>query len=380
MTDHPSFREMNLRVFQGKPVPHVLFQPRFEPWFDWQLKFGHLPKQYQGKSIRDMYDALGASMRYVHYYTGMPDPIVRSFSPAVKIHERVTPDRTVRVYETPAGALSETSVLTVDGTWRLVDFPVKGPDDLRKLRWLLTHSTYSFSVERFEQGSSFVGNRGEPQFWLPKSPYQALAQQWMKFESFIYALADEAREIEETMRVIDRAYDQLYHEIVSSGRVRILNFGENLHAQLLSPRYFERYLLPFYEKRAGQLRAAGIFTHIHIDGYFHPLLPYLKDLPFNGLEALTPLPQGDVTLEEIKAHIGDKVLLDGIPGVLFLPTFSRDELMNTLESIVDLFSPGLILGVSDEVPQGADAEEAAERIRMVSDWARTHPDTQGATD
>jgi hypothetical protein len=202
----------------------------------------------------------------------------------------------------------------------------------------------------------------------------------MKFESFIYALADEPREIEETMRVIDGAHDQLYYEIVNSGRVRILNFGENLHAQLLSPRYFERYLLPFYEKRADQLRAAGIFTHIHIDGYFHPLLPYLKDLPFDGLEALTPLPQGDVTLEELKAHIGDKVLLDGIPGVLFLPTFSRDELMNTLESIVDLFSPGLILGVSDEVPQGADAEEAAERIRMVSDWARTHPNTQGATD
>lgn len=75
-----------------------------------------------------------------------------------------------------------------------------------------------------------------------------------------------------------------------------------------------------------------------------------------------------------------KVLLDDIPGVLFLPMFSRDELMNTVERIVELFSPGLVLGVSDEVPHGADAEEAAERIRMVSDWCRTHPNTQGATD
>ena len=29
-----NFREMNLRVFQGKPLPHVFFQPRFEPWYE----------------------------------------------------------------------------------------------------------------------------------------------------------------------------------------------------------------------------------------------------------------------------------------------------------------------------------------------------------
>ena len=31
--------------------------------------------------------------------------------------------------------------------------------------------------ENFERGSKFVDDRGEPQFWIPKSPYQALTQQ-----------------------------------------------------------------------------------------------------------------------------------------------------------------------------------------------------------
>ena len=78
----------------------------------------------------------------------------------------------------------------------------------------------------------------------------------------------------------------------------------------------------------------------------------------------------DVSLEEIKAHIGDKVLLDGIPAVLFLPTYSREELMSAVERVVALFHPRLILGVSDEVPQGAEFEEAAKRVRMVSEWCR----------
>jgi hypothetical protein len=175
------------------------------------------------------------------------------------------------------------------------------------------------------------------------------------------------------MEAIDDSYDQLYEELPASGLVRILNFGENIHDQLLSPRYFERYLVPFWEKRCGQLRAGGIFTHVHIDGFFRSLLPYLACLPFDGLEALTPQPQGDVSLEEIRAHIGDKVLLDGIPAVLFLPHYSREVLIQTVETIVELFHPRLVLGVSDEVPEGAEPREAIERIRMISDWCRSHP-------
>jgi uroporphyrinogen decarboxylase-like protein len=144
------------------------------------------------------------------------------------------------------------------------------------------------------------------------------------------------------------------------------------HGHLFSPRYFERYLIPFYQKRAAQLKAGGIYTHIHIDGYMRSILKTFADLPFDGLEALTPKPQCDVTLEEIKEHIGDKVLLDGIPAMLFMPSYSREELMAAVEWIVELFHPRLVLGVSDEVPQGAEAIEAIERIRMVSEWCRGH--------
>ncbi len=46
--------------------------------------------------------------------------------------------------------------------------------------------------------------------------------------------------------------------------------------------------------------------------------------------------------------------------------------MATTERVVELFHPRLVLGVSDEVPQGAEPEEAALRIQMVSDWCREH--------
>jgi len=364
-----SFREINLRVFQGKPYPHIFFQPRLEPWYDWHRIFNKLPEAYREMGLRGFFDRLGASMRYVHYYTGMPDPVITHYAPRVKVIESYSGGEGKRVYVTPGGELVERLKLTQDETWRTVGFPVKTLDDLKNLRWLCQHTRYFFSEANFEQGSQYMGERGEPQFWVPKSPYQALAQIWMKLQDLIYALADYPAEVEATMQAIDDSYDGLYEAITLSGKVKMLNFGENIHDSLLSPRYFERYLIPFYEKRCIQLRKAGIFAHVHLDGYFHSLLKYLRYLPFEGIEALTPTPQGDVTLEEMAEHIGDKVLLDGIPAVYFLPTFSEETLMESVEKIVRLFYPRLVLGISDELPEGSGLE-AIDRVQRVADYCK----------
>jgi hypothetical protein len=372
MASNMTLREMNLRVFKGESIPHVFFQPRFEPWYDWQLRFGDMPEQYEALGLRGTYRELGCSMRYVDYYTDMPHPVVRKYSREVKVNKWATPTHATEVIETPFGDLTQEYQYTVDETWREVTFPVKGPDDLKKLRWLLQHTALSFCEEYFVAGSHYVGDLGEPQFYLPKSPYQALAQSWMKLKDLIYALADCRDEVEATMQVIDDYQDQLYEGLCASGMVNIVNFGENIHDHLLSPRYWERYLMPWYEKRAGQLHRAGIYSHMHLDGYFHTLLKYLKDLPFDGIEALTPKPQGDVSLEELREHMGDKILVDGIPAVYFMAPYSREDLMECVETIARFFHPRLVLGVSDEVPEGAEPNEAVERIRMVAEWCKTH--------
>ena len=366
-----TFREMNLRVFQGKPVPHVFFQPRFEPWFHWHQEFNLLPAAYAGMQVRDLYDDLRVSMRYIQYGTGLPDPVIEKYSPEVKLTEPTGGEERSRVFHTPYGELTERLKYTIDHEWRTVEFPVKTVADLKALRWVLERRELTFSPEIFTRGSEYIGPRGEPQFYLPKSPYQALAQTFMKMQHLIYALADDRQEVEDTFAVIDASYEQLYEQVIQSGLVKIINFGENIHEALFSPRYFEKYLIPWYAKRSGQLRQAGIFTHSHFDGYFHSLLKYLKDLPFDGLEALTPTPQGDCTLEEMRDHIGDKILLDGIPAVLFMDTYSRAELMACVEKVVQYFSPRLVLGVSDEVPEGT-GQEAIERVRLVSEWCRSH--------
>jgi hypothetical protein len=370
MPDAMTFRQMNRAIFAGEPVPHVFFQPRIEPWYAWHNTFHQMPPAYADMDIQTFFDDLDVSMRYVHYYTGMPSPIVDHYTPAVKIREQFEGDVGWRTFETPYGDLTEKLHMTPDEVWRTVEFAVKAPGDLKALRWLYENRVYEFSSENFAQGAAFVGDRGEPQFWVPRSPYQALALDWMRYETFIYALTDSPDELVATFEVINRSYDELYRQLCAAENLHIVNYGENVHAHLLPPSLFERYVLPWYEERSGQLRAAGKFTHVHIDGACKPLLPYIKDMPFDGIEALTPQPQGDVTVEEIAEAMGDKILLDGIPAVLFLDMYPREELMACVEQLVDLLHPRLVLGASDEVPEGANAE-AMDRVRMIAQWARS---------
>ena len=362
-----NFREMNLAIFEGRQTPHVLFQPRIEPWFFWHTTVGAPPDQYRGMSIMDVYDDLRASNRYFSHFTGLAEPIEVHYGSAVRVNTTIAGGEKVTAIDTPYGELVEKRIMTVDQVWRKVEFAVRSADDLDKLEWLFKNCRAAFNAEAFELGREFQGDRGQAQFWIVPSPYEALTQEWMSFEDFTYALVDMPERMELVMQAIDSSYDQMFEQIIACRDAKIVNFPENIHVGRTPPAWFEKYLIPWYEKRSNQLRNQGIFTHIHMDGNFKGLLKYLKDLPFDGLEGLTPLPQGDVTLEEIKGHIGDKVLLDGIPAVLFLDHYSRDQLEECVERIVAHFHPRLILGISDELPQGGN-EESLDRVRWIADY------------
>ena len=368
-------REINLRIFKKRKTSGVLFQPRIEWWYQYNKARETLPPKYREMDLLKLFDDLDASIRYFSYFTGLPDAVEVRYSKKVKIKEEIKGEKKFLIYATPRGELIEEWKQFSDGAWRILKFLVKTPEDIEKAIWLYENTSYVFIPENFERGSEFVGERGEPQFFSPRSGYQHLAIQLMGIENLIYALVDFPEKIERLMQAIDDSYNPLYKDIVFYGKVKIINFGENIDANIVPPRYFEKYCMPFYDKRSTQLQKAGLYTYIHIDGSFKPLLKYLKDLPFDGLEALTPLPQGDVTIEEMKDALGDKILLDGIPAILFLPSYPLEELEKCVEKLITLFYPRLILGVSDEVPPPADIE----RVRIVSEMVNDFNHKLGAS-
>lgn len=354
------FHEMILSVFRGDDPGGVVWQPRLEFWYRANQVRGTLPEGYDGASLLDLYDDCLASVRY------FTRPLKVRYG-TVKVREEWLDELRVAYYfDTPIGTLREVRQYDdLKTTAARSEYRVKNLDDLRVLEYVLQDEEWYWDQEEYEKDLARVGGRGIPQFYPRRSPIQGLFIEHMGFEPTIYALHDNPGAIEHYVQVATRADDAMYR-VISSCPVPIYNLGENIDANLDPPRLWRERLVPYYRRRTEQLHEAGKFVHIHVDGAMKPLLPYLQDCPWDGIEAATPEPQGDVSIEEIKEALGDLVLLDGIPAVYFLPSYPEETLIECVKLLVELFYPRLILGISDEIPPDGDIG----RVRMVGELVR----------
>jgi hypothetical protein len=349
------FRAMYLAVFRQEDPGGVLWQPRLEYWYDVNKTRGTLPKHLRQASLLDVYDYCYASVRY------FTRPMRQRYR-NVQVQERWESERRLRrTWQTPVGALTE--VIHYD-EWGLsgyhTEYKLKGPQDFQVLEFMLADEEWEWDQAAYEQDVQRVGTRGCPQFYFRRSPVQALFIEQMGFEKAIYMMYDDPARIQQYVEVASVADNAMY-DVLCDSPVEILNLGENIDAAMDPPPIWREHLAPYYRRRVEQLQTAGKRVHIHVDGAMRPLLPHLRDCPWDGIEAATPLPQGDVTLEQIKEALGDRVLLDGIPALYFLPSFSTETLVECARRVVDLFYPRLVLGISDELPP----DGIIERVRLV---------------
>jgi hypothetical protein len=140
-----------------------------------------------------------------------------------------------------------------------------------------------------------------------------------------------------------------------------LNFGDNMHHDLCPPPFFKEYVIPFYQRVMTSVHSQGMVASSHFDGYLKQILPLVQDTCLDGLECVTPVPQGDVTLAEMKEGMGDMFLRDGIPAVYMCPWTPIKTLRSHVQELMEMFYPRLILGISDLIPANGDVE----RIRIV---------------
>lgn len=344
-------------IFRGADPGGVLWQPRLEFWYAVNKKRGTLPPPLQDADLLEVYDYCHASVRY--FGGGL-----RVQRKNVRVADEWLDEKRQRTtWETPLGCLTE--VRHYD-EWtlsnHLTEFKIKKPEDLRILEYILQDETWYWDQAAYEADLARIGDRGAPQFYWRRSPIQGLFIEHAGLDATIFMLYDHPDVVQRYVAAQTEA-DHVLYEALCHCPVKILNFGENIDAHMDPPTIWRQHLIPYYRMRTEQLQAAGKYTHIHIDGAMKPLLPYLRECPWDGIEAATPLPQGDVTLEEIKAGLGDMVLLDGIPALYFLASFPVEDLVACAKRAVELFYPRLILGISDEIPPDGQIE----RVRLVGE-------------
>lgn len=337
----------------------VIWQPRIDCWIaDRLFANGELPGKYKGMSKVEIYRELGCSAR-IYEYNCCFYPV---YDDTIRFSSREDGDFFTNVIETPAGTVTQTTKRT-DSSWaRLVTKEwVCNEEDLKIYTYIEQHTRWAYSQENFDKVHAEWGDLGAPCIFMPRVSMQRLYIDLMGVEEAVYALADYPETVEAYFDALRESQMQLI-DVINASPIRIINFGDNIHSGTLSPSLFEKYVLPEYQLRCKKLHEGGKFVYSHYDGDNRGLMEYYQQTGLDGIEAITPKPQGDVTLEEARHYLGDNMfLVDGIPAVYFDEEFPEQVLVDCVHKILDLFAPNLILGISDEISSTGDIE----RIRLV---------------
>ena len=205
-----------------------------------------------------------------------------------------------------------------------------------------------------------MGHRAEPTQFLSSSGFTELIKAHCGLLETYYLLTDHPSEVEAYLEACDRRDDRQLDAALQLP-CKLFNLGDHATNEFTPPPILKKYLIPRWQKIARRLDAAGRYVHTHWDGHSKLMLPYLRETELHGVEALTPEPMGDMTLEEIKAAVGDgrdqMVVLDLIPAILFLEQYTVQDVVDFAKRCIDMFAPRLVLGISDEISQTGQIEK-----------------------
>ena len=362
-TDHKNINLTALHrdVIRGRSNGKIIWQPRIICWYDDRAFYGEeLPQPFTGMDLPAIYRELGCSNRNYYFnncFKKVNDPRVKEYS------RKISELETEYIVETPVGKIS---TITASNTSNYGTFPkkwwVSSEEEMKISSWIEERCTWEWDDKKYNELLITWGDLGLPTMFMPRVNIQYLYIDIMGVEEGIFALCDYPGTVEKYFQVLSESHERLI-KVINESPIEVINFGDNVHAGMLPPDLFKKYVLPEYQKRNELLHKANKFTHSHWDGDTRQLLPFARECGFDGIEAVTPKPQGDVTLKEVKKAFGDDLfLLDGIAALLFEDIYPIGELEKQAREVIELFAPKLILGISDEMSSRGNLE----RIRFVS--------------
>ena len=377
MTEMMETRDRMMAVYEGRRGLGVVFQPRIKHWYEVNMAAGTLPNKYRGMYLDEIYQDLEVTPREV-WGPGGPSSEFAGYLPLqtkeggdievwVKqthglFYEAEPKDYVITEYRTPAGSIQQIQRRTEYGTSLYnAEYYLKELKDIEVYKHILHERRYAWNQLRYEWGAKRYGNQIPLRIQLPRSPLLSLMVNAMGFQRTVIMLWRHQKEMEELLDLLEEQFYKML-EVCKGKSIVELSFGDNMHQDMCSPPLFKKYVLPFYQRIMLKIHEMGMYATSHWDGFVKQLLPMVQETGLDGLECVTPLPQGDVTLKEMKEGMGEMFLRDGIPAVFFCPWTHIKTLEEHVTKLLHTFYPRLILGASDLVPANA----AIERVTLVN--------------
>jgi hypothetical protein len=340
-------RERILTLLSGKCPDRVPWFGDLDYWYHAAVSKNALEARYRDDGYFQLNRDLG-----VGFY-------LQGFSPFKVYHEGVSfseaPDHGVitRTMKTPKGDLHEiTQYLPTSFSSGYIKHFVETVEDLSRFRSYLESMAFAPAYEEAVRRKGIIGDNGVVLCYTPRSPFMQMATSYAGIENLIYLLDDAPDEMAEIFDIMERQYDRAAEMTVDSPAECIM-IPENLSSEVVGKDYYLKYMRGYEAKWIKCIRQAGKHSFIHMDGTLKGLLKLVAETGFDVIEAVTPEPSGDMSMEAAAAEVtGSTILWGGLPGVVFTPNFEEQAFVSHVKEVLSIMrkSPHFVLGVADQVP------------------------------
>jgi hypothetical protein len=270
--------------------------------------------------------------------------------------------------ETPVGVLTEEAVIESNyGSRWIRKYMVSCEEDYAPAEFLARHTTFEPDYQPWLEADREMGNGGMVVGEIMPVPLMTLMVAWMGVEGMSEGIYLHTAKFEALLNALEEHYDRQI-QLAAESPAEVIWFGDNVTGSIVSPRLFERYLAPTYARVLPVLRAAGKFPIAHYDGSNKPLVKSLARTALPVIEAFTPPPGGDLTVEDAKAAWPDKVVWVNFPGAMFLE--SSETIYDYTIDLLRKGAPGgrLVIGCTEEFPLDAFEKTFTAIGRAMADY------------
>lgn len=192
------------------------------------------------------------------------------------------------------------------GEWRQ-EYLVKSPKDYDIVRYALEGSEFTATDEPFLQSEAALGNGGITVGQLTRTPMMEVQIDLAGLERFSLDVAEEHPSLMELLELMTDLLLRQFREAVKTP-ARYIKLWENLSIDTVGRSRYQRYFTPLYQKILETLDAADKRLIVHYDGRLRLIRDEIAASGIDGIDSLTPSPEGDITAAEARARWPGKFL------------------------------------------------------------------------
>jgi len=208
--------------------------------------------------------------------------------------------------ETPQGSRRDVHWITDRGAlhewywgeWRQ-EYLIKSDADYAIMARAWADVAVTLTDEAFVASEAAVGDNGITVAQLDRTPFQKIQIDYAGLERFSIDLAEQSPQLLALIEQMN-AIKLTEFQLARKSRAQHLKLWENLSIETMGPHHYRRQLVPLYTEIFDLLDGAGKRLQVHYDGKLRVIARDIQGLPFDGLDSLTPPPEGDLTTAEAR--------------------------------------------------------------------------------